>query len=111
MLRNLLKLKLAAASILLMTLVINTTGSSHISPSDVDSDSSPLQVVQLEVEKKNNADPDSNLTYLFAVFFITWAGFFGYVFVMSRRQKEMRQEIDALKMALVEKTTDSNTIQ
>ena len=94
-----------------MTLVINTTGALHTSPNDVDSASSPLQVGQLEVEDENNTDPDSNLTYLFAVFFITWAGFFGYVFVMSRRQKEMRQEIDALKIALVGKATDSNTIQ
>ena len=111
MLRNLPKLRLVAASILLMVLVLNTTGTVHNSPSSVGSTSFPLQVVQPEVENEDNADPDSNLTYLFAVFFITWAGFFGYVFVMSRRQKEMRREIDALKRALVEKATDSNTIQ
>ena len=46
--------------------------------------------------------PEANLPYLFAVFIITWAVFFGYVFVMSRRQNELRQEIDALKQRLAE---------
>ena len=45
-------------------------------------------------------DPEANLPYLFAVFLITWAGFFGYVFVMSRRQREMQREIEALRLAL-----------
>ena len=41
-------------------------------------------------------DPEANLPFLFAVFFITWAAFFGYVFMMSRRQREMQREIEAL---------------
>ena len=45
-------------------------------------------------------EPEANLPFLFAVFFITWAAFFGYVFVMSRRQRQMRSEIDALKETL-----------
>ncbi len=44
--------------------------------------------------------PDANLPYLFAVFIITWAAFFGYVFYMSRRQREMQREIEALERAL-----------
>jgi CcmD family protein len=46
---------------------------------------------------------DSELPWLFAVFFITWAVFFAYVFVMSRRQREMQQEIEALSSALAER--------
>ncbi len=43
---------------------------------------------------------EAELPWLFAVYAITWAAFFGYVFVMSRRQREMQREIDALKRAL-----------
>ena len=43
---------------------------------------------------------ESELPWLFAVFFVTWATFFAYVFIMSRRQREMQRELDALKQAL-----------
>ena len=51
-------------------------------------------------EHENDGGGDSELPWLFAVFFVTWAAFFGYVLVMSRRQREMRREIDALRRAL-----------
>ena len=41
--------------------------------------------------------PDPNLGFLFGVFIVTWAGFFGYAFIMSRRQREMQREIAALR--------------
>ena len=47
--------------------------------------------------------PEANLPYLFAVYIITWAAFFGYVFYVSRRQREMQGEIEALKHALEER--------
>ena len=50
-----------------------------------------------------HSDPEANLPYLFAVYIITWAGFFGYIFYMARRQRETRREIDALRSALVER--------
>ena len=43
---------------------------------------------------------EAELPWLFAVYAITWAAFFAYVFIMSRRQREMQREIDALKRAL-----------
>ena len=49
---------------------------------------------------------ESELPWLFAVYAITWAAFFGYVFVMSRRQREMQREIDVLKRALQAKDAD-----
>ena len=51
---------------------------------------------------------ESDLPWLFAVFFITWAAFFGYVFVMSRRQREMRREIDALRRVLAQRETEKD---
>ncbi|MCH8184943.1 MAG: CcmD family protein [Chloroflexi bacterium] len=47
-------------------------------------------------------DGESELPWLFAVFFVTWAAFFAYVFMMSRRQRDMQREIETLKRALAE---------
>ena len=60
------------------------------------------ELLPQESEPESDDGPEANLPYLFAVFIITWAVFFGYVFVMSRRQNELRQEIDALKLRLAE---------
>lgn len=49
---------------------------------------------------------EAELPWLFAVYAITWASFFGYVFVMSRRQREMQREIETLKRALDAKDAD-----
>jgi CcmD family protein len=48
-------------------------------------------------------DPDPNLGFLFGVFIVTWAGFFGYAFVISRRQRELQREIAALRAILEER--------
>ena len=53
--------------------------------------------------QESGDDPEANLPYLFAVFILTWLAFFGYVFFMSRRQREMQREIDDLKRALDER--------
>ena len=52
---------------------------------------------------QQNGNPEANLPFLFAVFIITWAAFFVYVFYVSRRQREMQGEIEALKRALDER--------
>ena len=45
---------------------------------------------------------ESELPWLFAVYIITWGAFFGYVFAMSRRQREMRREIELLRRVFEE---------
>ncbi len=60
-----------------------------------------------EAQSQNN-DPEANLPYLFSVFIITWALFFGYAFVMSRRQNEMRGEIESLRRSLAERDDPEN---
>ena len=50
-----------------------------------------------------HSDPEANLPYLFTVYIITWAGFFGYIFYMARRQKEMRRDLDDLRSALADR--------
>ena len=44
--------------------------------------------------------PSGNLPYLFAAFAVIWAIFFAYVFFVTRRQQELRNEISRLRHAL-----------
>ncbi len=53
-------------------------------------------------QESEDSDPEAALPSLFAVFIVTWAVFFGYVFYTSRRQREMRRELDALRALLSE---------
>ncbi|MDA1189178.1 MAG: CcmD family protein [Chloroflexi bacterium] len=62
-----------------------------------------IEVVVAPQVAEEARKPEANLPYLFAVFIITWALMFGYVFYMSRRQRTLRNEIEALKSVLNEK--------
>ena len=44
-----------------------------------------------------DADPSSHLGYLFAVYMVTWAGFFAYVIILSGRHKAIRNDIQRLR--------------
>ena len=55
-------------------------------------------------------DPESNLPYFFAVFMVTWAVLFGFVFFMSRRQRGLQREVEALKAMLAEREAQSATV-
>ena len=44
-----------------------------------------------------------NAEYLFAAYAIVWAVVFGYVFVLLRRQRGLRREIDSLRETIREK--------
>ena len=57
--------------------------------------------------QEDGSDPEAKLPFLFAVFFITWVVFFAYVFYMSRRQRDMQREIEALKRVLTEQERDA----
>tara|TARA_B100001971_G_C18173935_1_gene528824 strand:- start:317 stop:463 length:147 start_codon:yes stop_codon:yes gene_type:complete len=41
-----------------------------------------------------------NASYLFAAFAIVWVVLFGYIFILSQRQKKLRREIELLKEML-----------
>lgn len=68
---------------------------------------SPQMVTQAASPAQEGSGPEANLPFLFAVYIITWAAFFAYVFYVSRRQRELRNEIQDLKRALEER--DSRT--
>ena len=55
------------------------------------------------VNETQQNGPEANLKYLFAVFFLVWAFFFGYTFFLSRRLKEMQNEVAILKKIISEK--------
>ena len=67
--------------------------------SDVGAGPSP----QGQEGENDGRDGEAELPWLFAVFFITWAAFFAYAFVMSRRQREMQREVEALSRALADR--------
>jgi CcmD family protein len=49
------------------------------------------------VVDRDQGDLERNLGYLFAIYLVTWAGFFAYIFIMSRKQGDLAREINALK--------------
>jgi len=59
-----------------------------------------LMAASLEASPSEGQDPEANLKFLFAVFFLTWIAFFGYVFFLSKRLKEMTRELQSLKKTL-----------
>lgn len=80
----------AAVLLLVSTLTTGEAASAYDEPPALVATETPAQQQRGEAE----------LPWLFAVYAITWAAFFGYVFIMSRRQREMQREIDALRRAL-----------
>ncbi len=83
---------IAAAAILLL--------SATLTPLAIHAyDGAPTVAASTEIPAQQQRG-EAELPWLFAVYAITWAAFFAYVFIMSRRQREMQREIDALKRAL-----------
>jgi len=46
---------------------------------------------------QQEAPGESNLGFLFAAFAVVWVVFFGYVFYTSRRERELRRDLDELR--------------
>lgn len=67
----------------------------------------PVRTAYASGVAQQNLRGQSELPWLFAVFVITWAAFFAYIFIISRRQREMRNEIEALKRALKDRESKS----
>ena len=60
-------------------------------------------VTAAALSAEENTNPNTNLGYLFAVYIITWSGFFAYIFIVSQRQRALERQIDDLKKLLGEK--------
>jgi CcmD family protein len=48
----------------------------------------------------NHTEGEEFLPFLFAVFAVTWAAFFIYAFFMTRKQADLKREIDALRQSI-----------
>ncbi len=85
----------------MVALVIGALGATaaQASTEDLPSESA----AQRQGQQDGGSGPEANLGLLFGVYIVTWGGFFGYVFIMSRRQREMRREIDALRGIIEER--------
>jgi CcmD family protein len=88
------------ALVAVMALSVATWGQAGVQASH---DNLPVhpEAVSPQSDPEPGDDPDPNLGYLFGVYIVTWAGFFGYAFMMSRRQREMQREIATLR-AIIE---------
>jgi len=53
--------------------------------------------IATSVVDREQGDLERSLGFLFAIYLVTWAGFFGYIFIVSRKQNDLAREIDALK--------------
>ena len=62
--------------------------------------------VALSVVEHEGGKLETNLGFLFAVFAITWAGFFAYIFFLSRKQRVLQREIALLRASLDEREDD-----
>ena len=51
----------------------------------------------------SHTEGENYLPFLFAVFAVTWAAFFAYAFFMSRKQADLKREIDSLRQDLEER--------
>ena len=62
--------------------------------------------IALSVVEHEGGDLATNLGFLFAVFAITWAGFFAYIFFLSRKQRVLQREIALLRASIEEGRDD-----
>ena len=88
-------------SVLISAIGILTTEISHASDHDQYIAPATLAVA----EEDGQSDPEANLPFLFTAYLIIWAGFFAYAFFISWRQKDIKKEIEALRVAI---TRDKN---
>jgi CcmD family protein len=58
--------------------------------------------VAAEIAAQENTNTETNLDFLFAIYMVTWAGFFVYIFIVSRRQLTIEREIKDLRQLLAE---------
>ena len=54
------------------------------------------------IAAQENTNTEANLDFLFAIYIVTWAGFFAYIFIVSRRQRTMEREIKDLRQLLTD---------
>lgn len=59
--------------------------------------------VALAHEETTSIAAGTRLSYLFAVTLVTWFGFFAYALYTSRKQQELRQQLEVLLRTLADR--------
>lgn len=62
--------------------------------------------VALSVVERESGKLETNLSFLFAVFAITWAGFFAYIFFVSRKQRDLQRQVARLRASMKSNTDE-----
>jgi CcmD family protein len=62
--------------------------------------------VALSVVERESGKLETNLSFLFAVFVITWAGFFAYIFFVSRKQRDLNGQVARLRTSMKRSTDE-----
>lgn len=62
--------------------------------------------VATSVVERESGRLETNLSFLFAVFAVTWAGFFAYIFFVSRKQRELQREVARLRASMKSNTSE-----
>lgn len=101
---NIRRIRIIAAALILGVLVFCWGGTVFASDGV-----NPEVSQSVVLAEEHGVDSEANLPFLFAVYIITWGGFFAYTFAMSRRQREMQREIYALKAAIADKEFNAET--
>ena len=91
------------ASIVIVLVALALTVSSMLTTVWASDGQPPIAPETITAPLEHGDGPEANLPFLFAVYMITWGAFFAFVFYMSRRQREMQGEIEALKRALTQR--------
>jgi len=50
-----------------------------------------------------------NAGYLLAIFIIVWVVLFGYIFILSQKQRQLRRDIDLLDRVVTKRNNESDT--
>jgi CcmD family protein len=62
--------------------------------------------IATSVVERESGKLETNLSFLFAVFAVTWAGFFAYIFFISRKQRELQKEVLRLRASIKRKADE-----
>ena len=97
-------MRVAVLSLLITVVLAFSQSTGVVRASDLEISEQSSEVLTLSVDHGSpHPNGNSELPWLFAVFIVTWAAFFAYSFVISRRQREIWLEIDDLKKTLRER--------
>jgi len=87
---------------ILLLVIFMSVAFSQLAEASSEKPEDVLGIRYMDYTMQESRDPEANLPFLFAVYTIAWAGFFSYIFILSRRQHAINREIEYLKSKYAE---------